>query len=125
MFVQKSHKFCCVLTFQALAPFLIAIEVEEHKAWKIVITLEQFIGNTPAQIDENLVVTFLASSAESVGAFRLRKLSRGCAIRPVSPLFAVRNPYDFLVTSFTLLFRPSTAPDEIAPRARNQFKISG
>jgi SRSO17 transposase len=39
--------------------------------------------------------------------------------------FAVRNPYDFLVTSFTLLFRPSTAPDEIAPRARNQFKISG
>ena len=38
---------------------------------------------------------------------------------------AVRNPYDFLVTSFTLLFRPSTAPDEIAPRARNQFKISG
>ena len=39
--------------------------------------------------------------------------------------FAVRKPYDFLVTNFTLLFRPSTAPDEIAPRARNQFKISG
>jgi hypothetical protein len=26
---------------------------------------------------------------------------------------AVRNPYDFLVTSFTLLLSPSTAPDEI------------
>ncbi len=39
--------------------------------------------------------------------------------------FAVRNPYDFLVTSFTLLFRPSTAPDDIAPRARNQFRING
>src|SRR4051812_18568264 len=27
--------------------------------------------------------------------------------------FAVRNPYDFFVTSFTLLLSPSTAPDEI------------
>src|SRR5512135_2383665 len=39
--------------------------------------------------------------------------------------FAVRKPYDFLVTNFTLLFRPSTAPDETSPLARNQFRISG
>ena len=39
--------------------------------------------------------------------------------------FAVRNPYDFLVTNFTLLFRPSTAPDETSPLARNQFRIKG
>src|SRR3954453_9199358 len=38
---------------------------------------------------------------------------------------AVRKPYDFLVTSFTLLFSPSTAPDENSPLARNQFKIRG
>src|SRR5512147_1756364 len=38
---------------------------------------------------------------------------------------AVRKPYDFLVTSFTLVFRPSTAPDEIDPLARNQFRING
>jgi hypothetical protein len=37
----------------------------------------------------------------------------------------VRNPYDFLVTNFTLLLRPSTAPEETTPRARNQFKING
>ena len=28
---------------------------------------------------------------------------------------AVRKPYDFLVTSFTLLLSPSTAPDESSP----------
>jgi hypothetical protein len=39
--------------------------------------------------------------------------------------FAVRKPYDFLVTSFTLLLRPSTAPAESCPRARNQFRIRG
>ena len=39
--------------------------------------------------------------------------------------FAVRKPYDFLVTNFTLLLRPSTAPDETSPLARNQFRISG
>ena len=39
--------------------------------------------------------------------------------------FAVRKPYDFLVTSFTLLLSPSTAPDETCPRARNQFRING
>lgn len=39
--------------------------------------------------------------------------------------FAVRKPYDFLVTSFTLLLSPSTAPEETCPRARNQFRISG
>jgi serine/threonine protein kinase len=39
--------------------------------------------------------------------------------------FAVRKPYDFLVTSFTLLLRPSTAPDETSPLARNQFRING
>ena len=39
--------------------------------------------------------------------------------------FAVLKPYDFLVTSFTLLLRPSTAPAETCPRARNQFRISG
>jgi transposase len=39
--------------------------------------------------------------------------------------FDVRKPYDFLVTNFTLLFRPSTAPDETSPLARNQFRISG
>ena len=38
---------------------------------------------------------------------------------------AVRKPYDFLVTSFTLLFSPSTAPAETIPRARNQLRISG
>ena len=39
--------------------------------------------------------------------------------------FAVRKPYDFLVTNFTLLLSPSTAPAETCPRARNQFRISG
>ena len=38
---------------------------------------------------------------------------------------AVRKPYDFLVTNFTLLFRPSTAPDDTSPLARNQFRING
>src|SRR6185312_12823464 len=38
---------------------------------------------------------------------------------------AVRKPYDFLVTSFTLLLSPSTAPAETVPLARNQFRISG
>src|SRR3954467_5867872 len=38
---------------------------------------------------------------------------------------AVRKPYDFLVTNFTLLFSPSTAPDDTSPLARNQFRISG
>ena len=38
---------------------------------------------------------------------------------------AVRKPYDFLVTSFTLLLSPSTAPAETWPRARNQFRIKG
>ena len=35
----------------------------------------------------------------------------------------LRKPYDFLVTSFTLLFRPSTAPEETVPLARNQLSI--
>ena len=39
-------------------------------------------------------------------------------------IFAVRKPYDFLVTSFTLLFRPSTAPAETIPLARNQLRIN-
>jgi hypothetical protein len=38
---------------------------------------------------------------------------------------AVQNPYDSLVTNFTLLLRPSTAPAVTCPRARNQFVISG
>jgi hypothetical protein len=38
---------------------------------------------------------------------------------------AVRTPYDFLVTSFTVLLRPSTAPAETVPLARNQFRING
>jgi len=36
----------------------------------------------------------------------------------------VRKPYDLLVTTLILLFRASTAPAEISPLARNQFKIS-
>ncbi len=36
----------------------------------------------------------------------------------------MRNPYDFLIVTFTLLLRPSTTPDDIVPLARNQFRIS-
>src|SRR5665647_2382541 len=37
----------------------------------------------------------------------------------------VRKPQDRLVTTRILLLRPSTAPLEISPLARNQFSISG
>ena len=70
------------------------------------------------------VVFFLASSAESVGAFWLGESTKLCK-RASFATFAVRKPYDFLVTSFTLLLSPSTAPAETCPRARNQFRING
>jgi hypothetical protein len=37
----------------------------------------------------------------------------------------VRNPNAFLVVSLALLFKPSTGPAEMCPRARNQFIKSG
>ena len=37
--------------------------------------------------------------------------------------FAVRKPNSFLVDSFALPLNPSTAPDEMVPRARNQLMI--
>ena len=46
-------------------------------------------------------------------------------IRANFATLAVLNPYDFLVTNFTSLLRPSTAPDETSPLARNQLSIKG
>jgi len=35
----------------------------------------------------------------------------------------VRKPIAFLVVSFALPLNPSATPDEMVPRARNQFRI--
>ena len=50
------------------------------------------------------------------GCVSAREARPGCAAEPVLPPSRVRNPYDFLVTNFTLLLRPSTAPEETSPR---------
>ncbi len=37
--------------------------------------------------------------------------------------FGVRNPNAFLVVGFASPLNPSTTPDEMVPRARNQLRI--
>ena len=59
-------------------------------------------------------VDYFGSSAEFVGPFWLWQAPRLCNKAIFAP-FAVRKPYAFLVTSFTLLFSPSTAPTTSCP----------
>ncbi len=82
-------------------------------ALALVVGIEEAVAEVIRAPQQNLWVCF--------GSGSLPRLCR----RANFATFAVRNPYDFLVTNFTLLFRPSTAPDETSPLARNQFRIKG
>ena len=57
-----------------------------------------------------------------MGEFWLRVASQVGDTRRVRSASNSRKPYDFLMVSFALLFRPSTTPAEIVPLARNQFE---
>ena len=65
-----------------------------------------------------------ASSKESVGEFGLGECSQAVIQKAISRVLKVLKPYAFLVVTLALPLRPSTAPEENAFLATNQFKIN-